>query len=109
VGWLADLLGDVQDAQEFRIARYVRATEGSWIVGGWAATLWIDGVPIEGRWDDVLRVSFAFHAALASLSARPHPLLHERIDPWAIGDRVAWNEERARPDVGQLSRACWTS
>ncbi len=99
VGWLAEFLGDVQDAQEFRVARYVRATDGSWTVGGWAATRFLGGTSVEGRWHEVLRVSAAFHAVLASVSARPHPLLRERIDPWAIGDRVAWNEDRARPDV----------
>lgn len=99
VGWLADLLGGVQDSQEFRVAPYVRATDGAWIVGGWAATRWIDGAPMQGRWHDVLRVSAAFHAALASVNVRPHPLLRERSDPWAIGDRVAWNEDRARPSL----------
>ena len=99
IGWLADLLGNVPDSREFRVARYVSATDGSLIVDGWAAIRWIEGSYVRGRWYDVLRVSAAFHRALAEVHAHPHALLRERIDPWAIGDRVAWNEDRSHHDV----------
>jgi uncharacterized protein (TIGR02569 family) len=99
IGWLADLLQKVPDSGQFRVARYVPATDGSLIVDGWAATQWIEGGHVAGRWHDILRVSAAFHRALADVPAHPRALLRERIDPWAIGDRVAWNEDRSHRDL----------
>jgi hypothetical protein len=99
IGWLADVLDKVPDCRNFRVARYVPATDGSLIVDGWAATGWIEGDHVAGRWYDILRVSAAFHRALAEVPGHPQELLRERIDPWAIGDRVAWNEDRAHRDV----------
>jgi uncharacterized protein (TIGR02569 family) len=99
IGWLGAVLDTMRDTNEFRVAQYVLAVDGSWLVDGWAATRYVEGAHEGGRWQEVLHVSAAFHVALADLHPRPHRLLRDRIDPWAIGDRVAWGEEQPRPDL----------
>ena len=73
----------------FRVARPVRALDGSVAVAGWTAARFVEGRH-EPRWRDVIAVGELFHAALAGLS-RPG-FLDARTDPWSIGDRVAWGD-----------------
>lgn len=87
IGWSAAVLAQVSDSDDYRVARPVPATDGAWIVDGWSATAWAEGVHVPGRWEDELRVSAVFHAALARIHAGPLPA---RDDPWTTGMRVAW-------------------
>lgn len=102
IGWLGAALARVPDTDDFRVARPVPAADGSWIVDGWSATSWVDGVHVSGRWEDSLRVSGAFHAALGRVDADPLP---SADDPWSFAMRVAWGEQpapRDHPDVDSL-------
>ncbi|WP_037077220.1 TIGR02569 family protein [Pseudonocardia spinosispora] len=96
--WRADVLAALPDSPEFRIARPVRTLGGAWIAEGWEATTIVAGDPDVSRPDDVLRAGNAFHTAIADLS-RP-AFLDDRDDPWAFGDRVAWEELPARVSPG---------
>ncbi|SFO70173.1 TIGR02569 family protein [Amycolatopsis rubida] len=98
--WRAAALAEVAESAEFRIARPLRARDGEWIAGngtsagqpslGWEASRLVTGRPDTSRPDDVIRAGIAFHQAIARL---PRPgFLDFRIDPWAIGDRIAWAE-----------------
>jgi uncharacterized protein (TIGR02569 family) len=88
--WRADVLHELPDSAEFRVARPARTTDGDWVIDGWEASLFADGAPDVSRQDDVLRAGIAFHAAIAGL---PRPaFLDQRDDPWSYGDRVAWQE-----------------
>jgi uncharacterized protein (TIGR02569 family) len=88
--WQADLLGRLGDPG-FRVPEPVRATDGSWIVAGWAASSWVDGVarPLA-RWPELVRVIRSFHAALVGVAAPPW--LGRAGHQWAVADRVAWGE-----------------
>lgn len=88
--WVAEVLSALPEDRRFRVARPVRADDGSWTVLGWQAWRWTPGRPDPRRWDDVLAAGEAFHEALAGF-ARPS-FLDERDDPWSYGDRIAWQE-----------------
>lgn len=96
--WLAETMAALPEAG-FRVARPLRSADGSWSHGGWTAARHIPGatpdVTAAPRWFDIMEAGRAFHRTLAGL---PRPdLLDRRTDPWAIGDRVAWQERR--PDL----------
>jgi uncharacterized protein (TIGR02569 family) len=87
--WLAEVLSTVE-CDGFRVARPRLAVDGSLRADGWFATEYVAGRHAAGRWPEVIAVGDRFHAALAGV-ARP-AFLDQRDNPWAIGDRVAWNE-----------------
>lgn len=84
--WLARTLHRA-DAPDLRIARPVRATDGRWIVGGWAASRYLPGSP-EHRHDAVILAALKLAYAIAD---EPRPRFR-REDPDALADRIAWEE-----------------
>lgn len=88
--WRAEVLDELPDSAEFRVARPVQTRDGAWVAYGWEASRLVVGELDVSRQDDVLRAGAAFHAAIADL---PRPtFLDLRDDPWSFGDRVAWEE-----------------
>jgi uncharacterized protein (TIGR02569 family) len=89
--WVGEVLSTlVEDG--FRINRPVRSTAGGWVVDGWTAWHVLAGAhDTSGRWAEVLQVGQGLNHALSALS-RP-AFLDARTTPWAVADRVAWNEE----------------
>ncbi|WP_238176332.1 TIGR02569 family protein [Kribbella albertanoniae] len=88
--WRAEVLEALPESEDFRIARPVRAVDGTWIAEGWEASHVVDGVTDVRRQDEVLRAGIEFHRAIATF---PRPdFLDLRDDPWSIGDRAAWGE-----------------
>ncbi|WP_067659778.1 TIGR02569 family protein [Nocardia harenae] len=77
-----------------RLARPVRATDGRYVVSGWRADYYLDGVP-EPRHDEVVSVSLRLHEATAALE-RPRFLVQPPVAPWldvdvfVAADRAAW-------------------
>ncbi|MEU6713615.1 TIGR02569 family protein [Nonomuraea sp. NPDC046802] len=88
--WRSQVLAALPESPDFRLARPVRAPDGTWSVQGWEASRLVAGEPDVRRQDDVLRAGAAFHEAIAHL-ARP-AFLDLRDNPWSHGDRVAWQE-----------------
>jgi uncharacterized protein (TIGR02569 family) len=105
--WLGTAVGSTD---EVRVAAPVPATDGSWVVGGWAATPFLEGAPAGWRWDAVLAAGRALHRSWARL---PRPsFLDRRRSPWDTGSRMAWDDEPLvvageglRPLVEQLAAA----
>lgn len=87
--WQARVLGSLR-CDGFRVARPLRARDGSLLVAGWTAWEAVEGRHEEGRWPEIIRVGERFHAALVDVH-RPD-FIALRTHPWAIGDRVAWGE-----------------
>ena len=90
--WVAEVFSSLTGLG-FRVPRPVRASSGEWLAGGWCAWERIEGEtagPNGGCWPETLAACEAFHRALAHLP-RP-PFLDERVDPWAVADRMAWGE-----------------
>ena len=74
-----------------RVAAPVPASDGAWVVGGWAATPYLEGTPAGWRWSEVLDAGRALHESWARL---PRPtFLDKRRSPWDTGDRMAWGDE----------------
>jgi uncharacterized protein (TIGR02569 family) len=93
--WVAELLTRLDEAG-FRLARPVRARDGSWVVDGWSASRLVVGeTGPAGRWPLLLASARAFHAALPP-AARP-AFLARRTHRWALADRVAWDESTFEP------------
>ena len=87
--WQAELFGSIS-CDGFRVARPLRARDGSFVVAGWCAWQAVKGGHEERRWPEIVAVGERFHAALAGV---PRPdFLSRRTDPWAVGDRVAWGD-----------------
>lgn len=70
-----------------------------WSVDGWGAHVFLRGrdVDLLGELDEVKEASDAFHHNVKDLS-RPD-FMDNRDDPWAYGDRLAW--EAAEPDADE--------
>jgi uncharacterized protein (TIGR02569 family) len=89
-------------SREVDVPRPLRAA-GGWVVDGWGAQARVPGataaVADDPDWFRAVHV--AFHRAVAHL---PRPgFLDARDDPWAYGDRVAW--EGAEPVGSAKTRA----
>ena len=89
LAWQADVLASIS-CDDFRVAHPLRAKDGPLVVDGWCAWEAVEGRHEERRWAEIIAVGERFHAALVGV---PRPdFIARRIDPWAIGDRVAWGE-----------------
>lgn len=105
--WLADAFADVT-CNGFRLAAPVRTRDGAWVVQGWSATRWVQGVEPDysavTTWQEILTAGRAFHRAVAHLG-RP-TFLDKRQDWWAQADRAAWGERAIRflPEFAALAR-----
>ncbi|TNC23188.1 TIGR02569 family protein [Amycolatopsis alkalitolerans] len=86
--WLANVLGRLV-VPDLRIARPVRATDGRWIVGGWAAGRYLEGQR-EHRHDETMLAALKLAQATAKL---PRPdFFSRRQGTDALADRIAWGE-----------------
>jgi uncharacterized protein (TIGR02569 family) len=89
--WVAEVLSTLVE-EGFRINRPVGSTAGGWVVDGWSAWHVLAGAhDTTGRWAEVLQVARHLNEALRPL-ARP-AFLDARTSAWAVGDRMAWDEE----------------
>jgi hypothetical protein len=91
------------DSPEVRVPEPVAPRRGiggtCWSVDGWAAHVYVTGrdADLVHELPRVKDASDAFHANLGDL---PRPdFMGVRNDPWAFGDRVAW--EAAKPEGDQ--------
>jgi uncharacterized protein (TIGR02569 family) len=90
--WRSEVLSGLPVSPAYRIARPVRTCDGGWVAEGWEASELVAGDADVRRPDEAIRVGIAFHTALAGL---PRPaFLDQRDDPWAVADRVAWQEKQ---------------
>jgi uncharacterized protein (TIGR02569 family) len=89
---------------DLRVAMPVPARDGSWVVGGWAASRWEPGTTTCRDLDVVLATARLFHARLASTVETRPPGLDARTDRWAVAERAAFGEE-ALPDRPVVRRA----
>lgn len=95
VAWSAEVAHGIASAGDVgvRVVTPVRAASGGWTRDGWSATAWLEGVHVDGRWNDVLAVGRRFHAAVARAGVGWPDFLAVRTDPWSRADRVAWGDE----------------
>jgi hypothetical protein len=84
IAWQADALAGIRE-DGFRVTRPLPR-----IVDGWTAWSFVEGRHEPGRWLDIIAAGDRFHAALADV---PPPGI-AGVEPWATGDRVAWDGER---------------
>ena len=93
--WLSDTLSRVE-VPDLRVARPVRATDGRWIIGGWAAGRYLPGRP-EHRHDPIMLAALKLAQATADL---PRPrFLSARKGPDALADKIAWGEAKIPVEV----------
>lgn len=101
--WVCEVYADwASDA--VRVPKPVHARgQDSWSVDGWGAHVFLAGRDTEllAELDLVKETGAAFHHAVADLE-RPAFMDH-RDDPWAYGDRLAW--EDVDPEADPATRA----
>lgn len=94
--WAAEIYAQLaaSPSDDFQVPAPIRSNENrhhQFVYNGWSAYRLVPGTHgPEGRWKRLLKASRAFHAALRS-AARPS-FLDARSHPWAVADRVAWEE-----------------
>ena len=93
VAWLGPFLTGLDTGGRFRVAPPIVATDGRWTVEGWSATPWLEGAHVAGSWDRIQQVAADLHAATATADVEWPAFFREHRTPWAVGDRVAFNEE----------------
>ena len=60
---------------------------------GWMGWGWVEGRPrVESRWTDLVTAAVDYHRALADVVPDRPGFLDDVDNPWATGDRVAWEE-----------------
>ncbi|MGI5200375.1 TIGR02569 family protein [Spirillospora sp. CA-108201] len=89
--WSAAVFASLPVSVEFRVPRPCRSRDGNYVAEGWTAAELLDGQEgPAGNWEPLIAATRAFHQALRHV---PRPgFLDRRRDPWAIADRVAWDE-----------------
>jgi uncharacterized protein (TIGR02569 family) len=104
--WVCQVYAEWHAHDDVRVAEPVapRAADepGGWSVDGWTASVFLRGRETELP-DEVARVkeaSDAFHHHIRDMP-RPEFIQHRR-DPWAFGDRLAWEDGPAEGDVETL-------
>lgn len=99
--WRAEVLRDLEHTTEFVPLGQSWHSRGPGWWTGWEALQWVSGAADETQVLDVIRAGAAFHRAVADLP-RP-PFLDTSDDPWALADRMSW-DERPLPTDPMLDR-----
>jgi uncharacterized protein (TIGR02569 family) len=88
---MAEVLSAVEE-DGFRVARPIRGSGGSWVVGGWSGFQWVEGEHRlwGGPWAEVIAACDRFHAAVDGV-AEPG-FLGRRRNRFAEADRIAWGD-----------------
>ncbi|MDP9317740.1 MAG: TIGR02569 family protein [Actinomycetota bacterium] len=109
--WVSNVLAGLGDGATLRTPTPLRSVAGTWSFGGWSAHRYVAGETLSMATDaPVIRsAGEAFHAQVSHL-ARP-ALLDRRDDPWAFGDRVAWEGAAASgsPETRELVEAAMSA
>lgn len=85
---IAEIFEHLPRSMEVRIPRPIRAQDGSWIVNGYAAWEFLEGVHGRGNYSAKLEASLAFHRLFEFL---PQPsFLENPRDSWSAADKVVW-------------------
>jgi uncharacterized protein (TIGR02569 family) len=87
--WIAEVFEGLPTFAEVRIARPIRASDGSWVHDGFVAWTVVEGDHAPRvRYEEKLQASAVYHRALASV-ARP-PFLEQPASSWGAADAQVW-------------------
>jgi uncharacterized protein (TIGR02569 family) len=103
IAWVASTFASIGDVG-VRLAAPRRSRDGRFDVAGWRASDFLAGEHAPGRWLDIVAAGERLHAALGGVACPD--FVRRRADPWAVADRVAWDEEPLDPyiDVPHVDR-----
>ncbi len=101
--WVCEAYSAWTDHDLVRVPEPVKSAEGRWTAHGWEAHIFVRGrdVVLLDEVDLVKRASDAFHSVVSTLP--PPPFVESRDDPWAFGDRVAWESAQPQGDLRTLA------
>lgn len=109
--WVSEVFSAWAPDAGVRVPAPLRSSAGDWCWEGWAAHVYVAGRPLRMSGDaTVIRAAAeAFHAAVAGLPRAS--FLDSRDDPWAFGDRVAWERSPVvgSPETAELVEALLAS
>ena len=80
----------------FRVPRPLTSRDGRWVVDGWSATEFVDGLqPLVKEPQRTVDVGRELAALLTDRVSGAAEVVRRRTDRWALADRVAWRELEA--------------
>ncbi len=88
--WLSNLLDSIE-SKKFRVQKYIKSDEGRYIEDGWGAYYFLSGNLIKSNLPEKRKILEAFHKEIEAVPRPPH-LKDDRKDPWAIADKMVWDE-----------------
>ena len=88
--WIAESMNSIKQ-DGFRVPHYIKSINGNWSEDGWIAYEFIEGEHIKNNWKEKFEVCELFHKALEGFDCPE--FIKEANDPWAIADRVVWEEQ----------------
>ncbi len=92
--------------RDLRLAMPVPARNGSWVVDGWAASRFEQGTTGCRELTVIMAAGRLLHAELATRGISRPTAIDERMDRWALAERVAFGGETsllAQPLTGRAS------
>jgi hypothetical protein len=102
--WEQCTLATLPMPADVRWPRPVAASDGRWVVDGWIASEFVNGLrPVAPDWPAVIELADRFHRATATV--RPPPeMLTARTHRWARGERHAFDEAAVAlpPDLAAI-------
>lgn len=101
--WVCNVYDAWAEHDLVRVPEPVMSADGKWTAYGWGAHVFVPGrdVVLPKEVSLVKRASDAFHHVVSSLL--PPAFVDSRDDPWAFGDRVAWEGVPPQGDVRTIS------
>lgn len=103
--WVCDVYAGWTSHDTVRVPEPVKSYDDTWVIEGWAAHVWVAGrdAVVPDELDAIREASDAFHDAVSYLK-RPD-WMDDRHDPWAFGDRIAWEGAQLEGDPVILALA----
>ena len=94
--WVADFFDKKTTPTGIRLQKPVRSINGNWIESGFVGWTFLEGAETSGRYEEKLRASEIYHAAMADVSEPD--FIQRRENPYAVADKIAWQEKQMNYD-----------
>jgi len=96
--WEAEVFATTEDYEEVRLAQPIKSDQNKWVCGGYVAWSFLEGTPVEGRYEEKLVASRKFHELIKDLAIPAG--FSKPSTSWAVANMIAWQEYEHDYDGG---------